>query len=93
MIRTANKNARPLVQSKTAFKGSNTRGLWAYDDKVYIVVSYGMHHPLFIFKDNEWYENSTSYSVSTSKHRSQLHPLCDTIKLKTDCMSKILRGE
>lgn len=49
---------------------------------VYVVYSYGFHWPLFIYEpgeeqsdDGAWYENAERYSVTTSKHHSQLHPL------------------
>ena len=48
---------------------------------IYAVYSYGHHFPLYIAEwlnpdksDIKWYENADRYSVSTSKHRSQLRP-------------------
>lgn len=79
-VRTANCNARRLVQSVTPFKGANTFGEW--DGKRYVVYSYGRHWPLFVYcsVQKAWYENSDKYSRTTSKHRIQLHPLAETIK-------------
>ena len=43
-----------------------------------MVFSYGRHWPLFACIDGTWYENQERYGTTTSKHRSQLHPLEDT---------------
>ena len=97
-MKTANSNARKLVDGLTEFEGSNTfaeiypprnedthsahallfteRPTW-----LYAVYSYGHHFPLYVAEwlnpdksDIKWYENSDRYSVSTSKHKSQLRP-------------------
>jgi len=78
-MRTSNSNARAQVQSRLTFKGNNTFGEWI--GEVYCVFSYGRHWPLFVYVDGTWYENSGRYSSTTSKHRSQLHPLEDTEKV------------
>jgi hypothetical protein len=49
--------------------------------RMYVVYSYGPHWPLFVWHDGVWYENKDRYSVTTSKHRSQAHPRCDTVKV------------
>ena len=83
--RVANKNARRYVQNLEPFIGSNTEGVWRRDPNThklrYVVTSYGTHWPLFIWDDGVWYENADKYSVSTSKHRSQLHPLSNTVPM------------
>lgn len=75
-MRTSNCKARASVQAKLPFKGNNTFG--ESRNGAYVVFSYGHHWPLFVYVDGTWYENQERYSVSTSKHRSQLHPLADT---------------
>lgn len=79
--RVANQDARSLVRNLTPFKGNNTAGVWRHGH--YVVYSYGYHWPLFVceYGSRQWYENASKYSISTSKHRSQLHPLCETVKL------------
>lgn len=78
--RVANKDARAYVRIREEFTGSNTFSMWYYQPKMYVVYSYGVHWPLFIYADGKWYENAEKYSPSTSKHHSQLHPLCETEK-------------
>ena len=92
--RIANKDAREYVQKAEPFQGSNLFG--EYDDSdegsntPYVVYSYGYHFPMFIYLNNIWYENSDKYSVSTSKHQSQSHPMMETIKLNTEDMKRLL---
>lgn len=85
----ANYRARDYVQRKEHFDGANVYARWhrrngALTSKqtIYVVYSYGNHFPMFVYDaDAEvWVENSDRYSVTTSKHRTQLHPLCDTLK-------------
>lgn len=73
--RVANSNARKYVQQRKPFQGNNTYG--TYVDDRYVVYSYGEHWPLFVYDDGRWFANSDRYSHTTSKHRSQLHPLTD----------------
>jgi len=75
-MKVSNCKARKEVQSKLPFKGNNTFAEQRGD--AYVVFSYGRHWPLFVYVDGTWYENQERYSVSTSKHRSQLHPLTET---------------
>ena len=79
--RVANSNARKYVQQRKPFQGSNTFG--TYIDGRYVVCSYGEHWPLFVYDDGRWFANSDRWGTTTSKHRSQLHPL-------TDCTSMSL---
>ena len=83
----SNINARPLVQSCTPFKGSNTFA--EYINGVYVVFSYGYHFPLFAKIGEQWYKNSDKYSTSTSKQSTQLNPLTDCIHLNTVELKKI----
>jgi len=87
--RVANKDARRYVQDRLPFEGSNTFGRWDNKGSRYVVYSYGSHWPLFIYTENKWYENADRRSVSTSKHRTQLHPLCETEKHPVEDMREI----
>lgn len=80
--RIANARCRRYVQSKHPFKANNLSAEWTTRDEsdMYIVFSYG-YWPLFIFTVGQWYENEERYSVTTSKHRSQSHPLVGTTLL------------
>lgn len=77
--RVANSNARKYVQQRKPFRGNNTYGACIEDR--YVVYSYGEHWPLFVYDDGRWFANSDRYSRSTSKHRTQLHPLTDCTPL------------
>ena len=80
-IRCANNQARTYVNSRTPFTGSN---LFSEEyPQGYVVFSYGRHHPLFIFRDGLWYENSDKYSSSTSRHRVQARPNSGGIQERT----------
>ena len=71
-MKVSNKNASTYVNKKVEFQGSNTFG--RYNGKIYAVYSYGFHFPMYVFKRGKWYGNSDKYSVSTSKHQTQLRP-------------------
>ena len=104
--RIANKVARDCVKLLVPFQGSNMfgeldhveewEGVRLNDDGTfsdltpYVVYSYGRHFPMFIHLKGVWYENSDKYSVSTSKHQSQSHPMMDTVKLNTEDMKRLL---
>lgn len=93
-----NSSARAYVQRCEEFNGSNTYGRVVRvnagrdnEEKMYVVYSYGVHWPLFIYHEptGEWYENHEKHSRTTSKHRSQLHPLCYTKTLPIGAMVKL----
>ena len=81
-MRTSNSSARSMVQAKIPFTGNNTFG--ENLNGAYVVFSYGHHWPMFACIDGTWYENDGRYSTTTSKHRSQLHPLEDTEKVSLE---------
>jgi len=89
--RVANADARRYVQNHEEFIGSNTYAEWRGPvmRRRYVVYSYGEHWPLFVYEDGKWYENADKYSPTTSKHRSQLHPLCETEKHSAEDMVEI----
>ncbi len=86
--------SRSYVQRKLPFKNSNGQlyAEWAglngieNGDARYIVYSYGSHWPLFVYvpKVNTWFENKEKYGPTTSKHRTQTHPHCDTVLLSLE---------
>lgn len=79
-MKTSNCKARKFVQACKPFKANNLFG--EIRGSLYVVYSYGYHWPLFVRSAcGVWYENANKYSVSTSKHRSQVHPLVDTIPM------------
>jgi hypothetical protein len=88
-VKIANRDARQHVQRLHPFEGNNLYGHYfcvnpssvLMGDSGYVVHSYGPHWPLFIAMTLEpygptvWFENKERHSVTTSKHRSQSHPL------------------
>ena len=87
-MRTTNQECREYVQECKSFKANNLEGMRG--EKAYVVVSYGWYI-LFVydFATGIWYENIDRYSVSTSRQKSQAHPLADTVKLTWDEIQKI----
>lgn len=86
-MRTSNKNARGFVQRREPFRANNT-----YAEVIggrYVVYSYGAHWPLFVHEGGQWYFNSSKYGTTTSKHHSQLHPLCDGTALPVEKMLEL----
>jgi len=79
---TPNKRGRDFVINRIPFTGSNIMG--KYVGGVYVVTSYNWY-PIFVFKNGQWYENGSGYSMSTKKQMSQLRPNGENIiKLPTD---------
>lgn len=101
-IQISNLNARQYVQRREPFDGSNlyARAYPANDNCLtcrYVVFSYGEHYPLFIAEwlpgdgKVQWYVNRDNYSITTSKHRTQLHPLeANVLPMTTDAMRTIV---
>lgn len=92
-IRTANRNARDYVRNGVPFTNHNGQlfGRWE-TPTLYVVFSYGEHWPLFAWDNGDWYENEDKYSVTTSKHRTQAHPHCDTIPASRTYLKTIIRN-
>lgn len=74
-MRIANRDSGHFVARREIFKANNIFSE-NYNDRFYIVYSYGYHFPLWVYdrKDRQWYGNSDKYSVTTSKHKSQSYP-------------------
>lgn len=84
MIKTTNKEAIKYINSQEEFKGSNTFSEWVNDN--YIIYSYGKHFPIYMYEPrfDRWYGNSDKYSVTTSKHQSQLKPWGDILYISKE---------
>lgn len=93
-----NRDVRQYVQSRKLFTGSNLYGVWNVTgegetrEEWYVVYSYGRHWPLFIYTNGVWYENEDKYGTTTSKHRSQSHPLCTTVFMPRENMLILAAG-
>jgi hypothetical protein len=98
-VKTSNCNARAYVQRLKEFKANNLWSEWVADtntqnqteDARYVVYSYDRHWPLFIYevRVDAWFENTSKYGVTTSKHKTQSHPHTDTTQLHVDDMIKV----
>ena len=73
---TTLKRAVELIKNKSMFSAGNVFALNYPVTGYYIVFSYGLHWPLFIYdhKKGQWYGNSDKYSATTSKHYRELNP-------------------
>lgn len=82
-MKVANRDARHEVESRRNFRGANTYGenVTVNHNEMYVVYSYGKHFPLFLWIEGQWYENQDRYSVSTSRHKSQLRPLAGVSRI------------
>lgn len=107
--KVSRRDMRSLVQRRAEFKGSNVFAQWetlnrAQPDefgdhpRVYVVYSYGVHWPLFVYVPTiGWLENTSKYGTTTSCHHSACHPHGATIKLDkdqlVDVLDRLRRGE
>jgi len=80
----ANGKARQCVDDLRPFRGSNLWGEW-YEQGIdgtndivrrYVVYSYRYTFPLYVYDEvaDQWYENDTQFSQTTSRHRTQCRP-------------------
>ena len=78
-----NREMRKYVEQKQSFINGNKTcfGEWNQSANVYVVYSYGRHYPAFIFDrvTQQWFENSTRRSVTTSRHKTHCRPYNATI--------------
>jgi len=86
----ANKDARTYVDNRAEFTGSHTMARW--QGPVYVVYSYGTHFPMYVYDSlmHVWFGNYDKYSVSTSKHQSQLRPSGDVIYRNTEFLKNVI---
>ena len=91
-MRTANKDARRLVEARQPFTGSNLFAEWS--GEVYAVYSYGYHWPLIVHKGGEWFINEDKYSQSTSCHLTHCRPrlTAQTVD-KAEALELVGKGE
>jgi hypothetical protein len=72
-----NSKAKLYTIAQLPFRGSNIEGYWTEDPNrvpYYKVASYGWY-PVYIFKDDKWYEVTKRYSSSTSKQMNNSNPV------------------
>jgi hypothetical protein len=93
--RITNREAGQCVNSMVEFE-TNNQTIYAYwndDSEQYVVYSYGHHWPMYIYDAQSqcWYENESTYSRTTSKHRNYARPSAPTIKYPVEVMKQIAR--
>jgi hypothetical protein len=74
---TSNTKANLYTVAQMPFKGNNLIGQWRKDyngNPYYEVVSYNWY-PVYLFKDDKWYEVTGRYSSSTSKQMNNANPV------------------
>ena len=98
----ANGKAREHVEQHKPFRGSNLWGEW-YEQGIvatgeivrrYVVYSYRYTFPLFVYDPlaEQWYENNSQFSNTTTRHRAQVKPSnVTTIKLCVADMEIVAR--
>lgn len=67
-MKTSNKESHYFTTKRTEFKANNLSA--EYQNGCYVVKSYG-YYPIFIYKEEQWYENESRYSMSTAKQMTQ----------------------
>ena len=76
---TSNTNAWKYSIAQLPFRGTNLTGFWGRTSKgepVYIINSYDWY-PIYIFKDDKWYQVSDRYSSSTGRQMYNVNPQDD----------------
>ena len=70
------KEAVGLVKNKREFEAGDVFAVDYPATGYYVVFSYGLHWPLFIYdhKNGQWYGNIDKRSKTTNKHYSRLNP-------------------
>ena len=83
---TTNQKSRSFVQQCLPFQTGHKTLYGEWTGRLYVVFSYGSHWPLFIYDPEAkvWFENSSRYSNTTSKHRTQARPI------STDLVERVI---
>jgi hypothetical protein len=73
----SNTKAKLYTIAQLPFRGSNLEGFWDKDFNgvPYYKVSSYEWYPIYIFKDDKWYEVTKSYSSSTGKQMNNSNPV------------------
>jgi len=89
-MRVANKDAKQYVDNLEKFDGSNLWSDYSCGGSLYIVYSYNTHYPMYVYDKtvDVWYENTTWWSKTTLKHKSQARPSAECQELDNDDMKE-----
>ncbi len=97
VIRVRNKEASVCAARKEEFRNYNGTmfGQWKPGAKpgaaTYVVYSYGEHFPMYVWSDDQWFENEDKYSRTTALHMTQARPTSNTIKMDTIMIMRVAR--
>ena len=88
--RISNRDAREYSENMIPFIANNLEGK-TLSNGDYVVLSYG-YYPIWYYckADNQWYGNSTKYSVTTSKQMSQSRPTYDAKMLSRADLDQLM---
>lgn len=67
-MKTSNRESHYFTTNRTEFKANNLSA--ENQNGCYVVKSYG-YYPIFIYKNGQWYENESRYSMTTAKQMTQ----------------------
>lgn len=84
--KTTNVTSSEYSTAKMQFKGSNLEGYWSKDNngvEFYAITSYNWY-PIYLFKQNVWYEVTNTYSSSTAKQMRYSNPVKYNIEIGRD---------
>ncbi len=79
MTRIANRDARKYVQTLQPFEGSNLDGQLEQQGDRYVVYSYQTPIWVYLRKHDTWVGTKQKYSVTSTKHQNQTHPLAERV--------------
>lgn len=67
-MKTSNKESHNFTTNRIEFQANNLSA--ENQNGCYVVKSYG-YYPIFIYKNGQWYENESRYSMTTAKQMTQ----------------------
>ena len=71
-MRINNRDAREYVKARKPFMGSNLYGVTTQTGEFRQYVVYSYNTPMYVYEDGEEFVNKERYSVTTSKHMTQI---------------------
>ena len=92
-------SCRKYVQERIPFR-NHSKSLWgcfrrgADGDQLYVVYSYRESFPIYAYSYTlqQWFRNEDKFSVTTSKHQGQAHPLGTPYPLSLRAIITLVEG-
>ena len=88
-----NSEASVSVRNRAPFRNKNRTmlGYWVGSkNKRYVVLSYGVHFPMYIWEQGVWYKNVDRYSQTTTRHQRDADPGVHCARMTTGAMRRIM---